>query len=255
MPDVILPTATIYLHGALKRKFGGPYKWGVQTPAEAIRALDRMKPGFRDALREGDWMLVRGPRHGGIDLGVEMLDFRLGDGGALHIIPAVKGRGGKNGGVGKIVAGVALVALAVVAPYAAGAGYAGFAGAAGAYTVAGVSASSIGMMGLGLIFSGAASLLSPQPKTSRPVEKEAVAQNPSFMFDGPSMGLEQGRIVPVIYGRKIRTGGVLISSAYDTEDVNKAGSAAGLPPDGTEGWRLDTSDGTMRWYKDGALFS
>jgi len=42
---------TIYLHGALRR-FGRKFRLDVKTPAEAIRALSVLCPGFRQHLRK-----------------------------------------------------------------------------------------------------------------------------------------------------------------------------------------------------------
>lgn len=218
-----LPKAKIMLHGRLKRRFGTGFEWGVQTPAEAIRALCTMKPGFQQALREGDYKVIRGPRHGGLELDLDTMGFRLGDGGMLHIVPQARGQGGRGASVGKIIAGTALVALAI---YSGGAAAGAAGGLLGGGSVAGVSASSIGMLGASMIFAGAASLLSPMPKAPRPTERSEVARNPSFLFDGPGMTMEQGRIVPVVYGRNVRVGGVLIASSYQSVDYNPAGNAA-----------------------------
>ena len=36
----------IYLYGDLAEKFGEHFRLAVETPAEAVRALDTLRPGF-----------------------------------------------------------------------------------------------------------------------------------------------------------------------------------------------------------------
>jgi predicted phage tail protein len=219
---------SIHLHGGLGRRFGPRFDLAVDTPAEAIRALCSMLRGFRQAVADGAYRVVRGR----MGLTPEGLGLRFGAETELHIVPAAAGA--KNSGAGKIIAGVVMIVAAVVTYGAAigwfgaasasvtAAGAAGGASAASAAAwgtsvigVSGVlSASTVGMMGLGLVFTGVTMMLAPQPKTQGPL---TVDQNPSFLFTGPVNTYVQGGPVPLVYG-KVRAGTVVGAASLKAED-------------------------------------
>ncbi len=197
--------------GACARSSGQNSGCTPRPPANAIYALNRMVPGFREELAKGQYRLVRGSLKGGVDLEPELLRFMLA-GQPLHIVPVAKGRAkGGAGDVVKIILGVALVALA----FATGFGVIGTstladgsaAGALGLGTLGGVSALAIGFVGFGLIIGGVGNLLSHLPK--RP------AANASFLLSPPTNIAGQGGARPVIYGDRIRVGSVVISAGYN----------------------------------------
>ena len=149
---------TIRLLGEAGRRFGRRFQLAVKTPAEALRALCVQIPALRQYLLDSGekgvaWRVVTEHADG---LDEEQLLWPMSKRMVLAPIPT--GRGG----VGKIVAGVALVAAAIVfAPL--GAGFLGLgAGVAGGFL--GVTSAAIGTLGLGVIFSGVADLLTPTPK-------------------------------------------------------------------------------------------
>jgi predicted phage tail protein len=216
----------VILHGALADKFplsGHPsgravYRFEINSAAEAIRALACAYPGrFLQELSQGEYRIVRGdfdPERddGGIDLPLEMLAMRA-VGKPLHLVPVIAGA--KRGGAAKVILGVALIAAAAVAA-GPGAGLAGVAwgGEVGAL---GLTYGNIANFGLSMALSGAASLLSPQPKA--PKSFETADRRASFLFNGPVTGVEQGGAIPVIYGR-VRAGGTIISASITVEDVS-----------------------------------
>lgn len=216
-------TSAIHLHGRLGRRFGPQFDLDVDTPAEAIRALCTMLRGFRAALSEGAYRVVRGR----VGLVPEGLGLRLGD-KEMHIIPAAAGA--KNAGTGKIIAGVILLVAAVVtagvalAAAPAGAGVLGTAMSAGAVAstsavgIAGVATvSQLGFLGLGLVLTGASMLLSSQPKSQNAL---SVDQNPSFMFSGPAQTYAQGGAVPLIYG-ECMVGSIVGAAALKSDDYSE----------------------------------
>jgi predicted phage tail protein len=191
---------TIRLLGEVGRKFGRRFQLAVKTPAEALRALCVQIPELRQYLLESgekgiNWRVVTDHAMG---LEEEQLLWPMSKRMVLAPIPA--GRGG----VGRIIAGVALIAFAIVT---AGAGLFGLGLGFGAST-----AYAIGGVGLSLIFSGVAQLLTPTPKmpnvggsvgggpTSGRSREE---QLKSFTFDKSNANSLQGEVVPVLYGERI----------------------------------------------------
>ncbi len=214
---------TVHLHGHLGREFGRTHQFALHQPVDAVRALDAAFPGrFLRALREGEYRVVRGtPGRHGRDLDIGMLTMGL-SGQPLHIIPVPAGA--KRGGAAKIVLGVVLVAAAIAfAP--AGAGMLGANLGAEAFSVFGSSISfgNIALFGAGMALQGAAQMLSPQPKAAGSLETADRRQ--SSLFNGAVTSVEQGGVVPLVYGR-VRTGGTVISAGLSVEDVPTSSAAA-----------------------------
>lgn len=199
---------TIHLHGAL-RTFGGPFTLDVRTPAEAVRALCHLRPGFEDALRRGVFRVIRGKRRTGQHLDHGQLGINLN--GELHLVPVP--RGAKNQGGAKAVVGVVLIAVAVAATwYAGGVGGAGAAALLGTSEAVGTLAfNAVVGLGLSLTLTGVSMLLSPQPKTRTNEEQER-----SYLFGGAQNTTEQGVAVPLVLGR-VRTGSVVISASLEAD--------------------------------------
>lgn len=202
---------TIHLHGRLKR-FGGPFRLDVETPAEAVRALCSMLPGFGQAVRAGSWRVIRGKRRGGMELDVESLEMRLG--GEMHIAPALIGA--KKGGTGKIIIGAVILAAAIIAaPAVVGAlgptlGMATPIVAAGGFSV---TYTSVAMVGAALMLQGLSQMLAPTPKAGPEIDTRS-----SYLLGGTANVVEQGSPVPLVFG-KIRTGSVIISSGTSVQRI------------------------------------
>lgn len=194
----------IHLHGSLGARFGGPFSLAVRDPAEAIRALSTQLPGFRDALAEGDWHVVRGSLAEGSELDEQGLALALRDGQQMHLLPAASGAGR---GAGKAIAGIALVGASFLIP---GGGL-----AIGALTV---SAGTVASVGVGLALAGVGQMLTPMPGVGAYEQRERPDQRPSFLFDGPVNTSTQGICVPVVYG-EVLTGSVVISAGMTAEEI------------------------------------
>lgn len=223
----------IFLHGSLKEKFGESFEFSVQTPREAVRALISQVKGFKEALVEGEFVLILGNKKTGYNLGIEEVDIGFGTKKEFHMIPHIRGSGGRTGGVIKTVIGVALIAVAVAGAVFTGGASLGLIGPATAqFGALGVTTTglalfghvaswgAIGSIGLLLAAGGMASLLTPKPDLSagQYEDRELADQKPSFLFNGPSNQSTQGLPVPIVYGR-MRTGSVVISSGVSTEKI------------------------------------
>ena len=193
---------TIKLLGELGRRFGRQFQLAVKTPAEAIRALCMQVPEMRQYLLESgekgvNWRVVTEHPDG---LDEDQLLWPMSK--RMVVAPQPVGRGG----VGKIIAGVALVAAAVLLGPA-GAIFSGV----GAGILGATAATGIGAIGLSMVFSGVADLLTPTPKmptvkgiggaasSGRDVEQ----QKNAFTFDKSNANTMQGEVVPVLYGERI----------------------------------------------------
>lgn len=205
---------TVVLHGALAARFGQSFDLDVRNPVEAVRALMAQIQGFRRAIRDGHYRIVRERDRVADSLSADEMKLRLGRGKVLHIVPVV---GGSASGWGKILTGIAIVGLAIVAPYALG--LAGSIGAGLSTSVIGVSGiatfGQIAGFGALVALSGVAQMLAPGPKAGKGAED----RKESFLFGSSENVTAQGGPVPVVFGEFV-TGSVVISSGLSTEEMS-----------------------------------
>lgn len=213
---------TIHLHGKLKKQFGASHRFDIATAAEALRALNCAFPGdFVAALKEGSYQLVRGNRHSGMKLDLDLVtSMRLGM-ADLHIIPALEGAVNSKG-VAKTILGTVLIGAAIfMAP--AGAGLLGNMSAT-AFPLLGanITYGNIALIGIGLTLAGAASLL------AKPISDTKQEASDSFTISGPTNSAKQGDAIPLIYGETM-VGSVTVSFDSDIEDIGAyAGQTSSL---------------------------
>ncbi|HYG86994.1 MAG TPA: hypothetical protein VD978_12110 [Azospirillum sp.] len=204
--------AEIHLHGTLAVFHPEPLRLHVRTPAEAVRALLANFPGFGEVLRQGEWHVVRGHPGDGMYLDKDELTLGLGTDTALHFVPAVTGAGG--GGAKAIIGAVIVVAAAIISGGTLSAPLSGlYTTAAGTVSLTGYGM--VAMFGASMMLSGISQMLAPTPKMQ---SFEGADQNRSYLFSGPTNRVEQGGVVPVIYGR-CRVGSVTVAAGIANEDV------------------------------------
>lgn len=196
----------VRLHGILGDQYGPEHRFAINSPREAINALDANFPGFRrdflavkhyGLLVDGDWRDE--------DTCPDVANAPIGR--ELDICPIIEGRI-----YAPILAGVqALVGTGVISTVIAG-------------TIT---------IGLSI---AASLLLAPKPKKAT---SDAGTKNENYIFAGPENVTEQGVAVPLIYGRCF-VGSVVISAGLEVaEDVttsegnnswtwNRLAAAAGL---------------------------
>ncbi len=206
---------TIHLHGAAKLRFGGPYRFAVETPIEAVRALYQLR-GFGEFIRSADWKVIRGRGTAGRRITAEELGLQFGSTVDLHLVPVAAGRGSGKG-TGKIILGVALAAAAIIGAAPSGGATAWTFGAEIAGS--GITFGNVASVGASLILGGVSALLAPGvPKVRGYSSREPADVNkPSFLFNGPVNTVAQGATIPVICGRRVRVGSVVISAGIFTE--------------------------------------
>lgn len=203
---------SIHLYGKLKKEFGASHRFDVETAGEALRALNCAFPGaFVRSLEVGGYRVVRGARHTGQSLDMDLInDLRLGL-ADLHLIPVLEGAANSKGVV-KSVLGVALIGGAIFMSGGTLAAPLSMMGTAipGAL---GITWGNIAMVGLGLTLAGASTLLAKPAAAALDTDDAR-----SHTFNGPGNTGQQGDAIPLIYGRTL-TGSVPVSFDSDIEDV------------------------------------
>lgn len=185
----------VKLYGDLAKKFGRSFKLDVKTPAEAIRALCVIRPGFRKYMEDNSepGYVVRVGR----DIrGEDELTHPFSIKETFKIIPVTAGASGFF----KVVLGVALIAVAWWNPLAWGA----------------VATLATGATGVALALGGVVDLLSPAPaKQDAPTNPEST---PSYMFNGPVNTSGPGYAVPIGYGELLIGSHVVSAELYSVEE-------------------------------------
>lgn len=176
---------TIILSGPLGRQFGREFRLAVNSPAEAVRALCIMVPGFQRFLTTA--------KQKGLEFAVfigrqNITKEQLRDppgGEVIRIAPVLVGA--KRGGILQTIIGVVLIVVGV---------YTGFQPAV--------------QLGASMVLGGVVQMLSPQPKGLG--AKDSAENAPSYSMNGTVNTQAQGNPVPVAYGGH-DTKGMLVGSA------------------------------------------
>jgi predicted phage tail protein len=225
------------LAGELGEKYGQKHEYyNLQTPADAIKLLCINYPVLKAELMQAHqngvgYKVIQG----GAAMGYDELQLPFGS-KPLLVVPVITGSGG--GSTTQILIGVGLVALAVALPgaglFAGGAvGFGSTAAAGAAVTLGSTLTVAAGNIGIALILSGTASLLSPQPELPKANRirgegtnvrgngpdgiTRGASGNQSYAFTGPANTVGTGTTLPVIYGRVI-AGSHLIAANLDVTD-------------------------------------
>ena len=243
----------INLEGELGEKFGKVWHLNVKTPAEAVRAINAQRKGFRK------YFLDTGEK--GIGYEVIIGDQGLQqEEGLLYPSPMRDDytfvpvpQGGKSRAMGMIMMGAALFITAGVASGAfstIGTEY--FALNVGSTTVGTLKthtlASAIGaqsfltqstmMMGASLMLGGVAQMLAP------PIDSGAGNDEQSYLFDGAVNSAKQGTPIPILYGRLTVGGAVISASIKSNQETSRVPGETRIFVTGVGGgWAMITTGG------------
>ena len=189
---------TIKVYGSLAKFLGQRvFHAAVDTPLEAVSFLRANFEGLAAHMADYDYKVLTGTLELQAGSNPEQLQYPVGMGEAISIVPVVGGAGGQ--GTGAILAGLALVAISIAVPAA---------------TFGLKSMLSVGLAGGSLILSGVAQMLTPVPELSG--SDLDPTSNPAS-FSGIQNVDRQGVAVPVVYGETL-VGSVVISSGINTQD-------------------------------------
>ena len=222
----------VKVYGALRKRLGQcRFEFDVATPAQAIKALCVNFPGLDkwliDSEQDGVGYRVAVSKEKVTEENVAPLLMPFSDREVFSITPVVAGAGG---GFGRILLGAVLIAVAIANPavgFGLG-GASGFGAAAGAGFGASLAAAA-GTLGIGLVLSGVAQLLSPQPELQ---DLDESVRLESFSFSNVVNTARQGLPVPIAYGR-VFVGSAVISSGLNVKEVMK-GSESDPDNDGDD---------------------
>ena len=223
----------VLLAGELGEKYGKQHEYyNLQTPADAIKLLCINYPALQQELIQAHhngvgYKVIQG----GAAMGYDELQLPFGS-KPLLVVPVISGAGG--GSTTQILAGVGLFAASFLIP---GASFLGLK-ATGLTALSAVPAA-VGTagaaLGAGLILSGTASLISPQPTLAnanadrikgegtnvRGTGPDGVSRGASgiqsYAFSGPANSVGTGATIPVIYG-KVIAGSHLVAIDLDVTD-------------------------------------
>lgn len=191
---------TIRLYGTLAQLVGcRTLKAAVSSVPEAMKFLMANFPQVAGHLKGrffrvkvADWVLKE-----------DELSTPVGQSEDICIIPAICGAGG-NGPLTGILAGAALIGIGLLIPF---------------------TGSLLIPLGIGLLLTGIAELISPTPK----VQDEDNDPSRSYNFSGLQQTSREGVPVPLVYG-EIFTGSVTISAKVEQDEDDgglSGGGAAG----------------------------
>ena len=202
---------TVRLSGALGRKFGRIHNLAVATPAEALRALCMMIPGFRSEMEKPSnryRVLIGESPMVNVD---NELHMQFGVRKSFTFAPVIRG---SKSGLGQIILGAVLVA----ASFLPGAAF-------------------LMNIGVAMLIGGVIQMLTPMPKSTDSNKDE---NKPNTQFNGAVNTQAQGNAVPLAYG-DIMAGSAVVSAglssgfltagiAVDPVTGNSSGSSGSFTP-------------------------
>lgn len=192
---------TIRLYGKLGARFGRKFLLAVNSPAEAVRALCALLPGFQQYLtRASEEGVAFAVFIGKQNLTKDQLQDPPGQ-EDIRIAPVLAGS--KRGGVLQVIVGIILVVV-------------------GTYTSIFSGGATSPLVGLGwsMIVGGVMQMLAPQPRGL--ASQDSVENRPSYSMNGTVNTQAQGNPVPIAYGghdeKGMLVGSAVISGGIMAED-------------------------------------
>ena len=196
----------IKLYGQLAKFVGeSVLEAEVSSAAQAVRFLCVNFKGIEKHMADQYYKVMANDWN----LSEEEIHYPTGQ-SDISIIPVV---GGAGGNTGRILLGAALIGVAIASGGAGfgAAGSFGFGSTTGAFSAAALA----GNIGIALVLSGVAGLLTPVQE----VPKTEDDPRRSFSFSGIQNTSRAGVPVPLVYGTEVMVGSVVISAAIDTVQV------------------------------------
>ena len=181
----------VKVYGALAKRLGQTrFEFDVGTPAEAVKALMANFPGldkwFIDSAKDGIGYRVKVGKDSIGEGNIEDLGLPWSEKDVFSITPVISGAITWDQAMPILVGALLITAAVVFAPTVA-AGGGGFMGAAGAGGLSASMSTSLGTIGLSMVMSGVANILSPPPG---PLDMKQASNLENFNFSGISVELK-----------------------------------------------------------------
>lgn len=188
----------IKLFGNIADDYKAEWLLNVQTPSEALRAINANRPGFLAECDAGNYVVLLVDESDADNVKQVTDKNGLGAWGdeVLYVVPKMSGD----------VAAIALAAVAAV-------------GATGiAATIVYAVVYVIVYVAIAIAVQQIASLISGTPDGFGANDTEAVENKASYLFNGVVNTAKQGRRLPVLYGGPMLVGSMVLSSRVNTKD-------------------------------------
>ena len=179
----------------------------INTPIDAVRFLKANFKGLDKHMASQNYQVYIDQHN----IDEDLLDFPSG-GLDIKIVPVIEGAGN----VGKIIAGVALLGFAFMTGGSSILGAGLFEAGVGSSVMMGaLNLSALaGKLGLLLVLSGVAGLLTPTPE----LPDDEADPIKSFSFSGVQNTARSGTAIPVVYG-KVLVGSIPVSTKIEAVDI------------------------------------
>jgi len=187
---------TIKLFGEIADSYKSEWTLDVQTPAEALRAINANRPGFLSTCDQGGYVAILVDAENS-EKSKQITDLNGLDGWkdeVLYIVPKIEGE-----------VGAAIVGAVVSTAFA--------------ETVAGVIIATVIDIAVAVAISAVAQMISGTPDGFGANNIERPENKPSYIFNGVVNTDRQGHRVPILYGGPILVGSMVLSSRVNTKDI------------------------------------
>lgn len=196
----------VKLLGELGDKFGSDWSSNSKSMRDIFKLIDCQVEGFKEYLQDCHEKNIGFTIQNGEDF-IDYDDLLLCEVKDTVIISAVPAGSGK--GLGKILAAIAVIAAIFLFPgtFVAGGAEMGFKEAVTQAMSAGLTipGNLVVALGANLAIAGLTEMSAP--------DAGDMTSDPSFLFNGADNSIEQGKPVPVLYG-KMKIGGTPISQQF-----------------------------------------
>jgi len=198
----------VQLSGTLGKKFGREHMLAVHSPAQAIRALCVLVPGFeRELMSSKDRGIAYAVFRDSVNIGESELCNPLGR-EKIRVAPILQAS--KSGGFFQTILGAAIVAV----------------GAVGDVFTDGATSPLIGI-GLSMMAGGVMQMLSPQQRGL--ATQDGADNSASYNFNGAVNTQAQGNPVPLLYGRALVGSAVASAGIYAQDQVWSSATGTTAP--------------------------
>ena len=202
----------VKLLGELGDKFGSDWTSESKSVRDVLKLIDCQVDGFKEYLQECHEKNIGFTIQNGEDF-LDYTDLTLCRPKDTIIISAVPSGSGK--GLGKIIAAIAVLTFLIMAPqhFVALAEGAKIAEGANLFATLNEAGNTLNALGYFTMSIGANLALMGLVEMTTP-EAGDMTSDPSFLFNGSNNSIEQGKPVPLLYG-KMKIGGVPISQQFN----------------------------------------